>query len=130
MFTVGVVEAAHGTACEAHGLEHFRVACVAVRDCIAGNCRLPGGNAETLRHDFADDGQNRQHERTRERLRAQHRMQEVDEHQIDRHPRQVEQGRRPLATQKAPDGIDVAAAFERFGCGKAETGHVDCHAVR
>ena len=70
------------------------------------------------------------HERTRERQRAQSRMQEIDERQIDRHPWQVEQRRRPLAAEKAADRIDVASAFESFGGGETETRHVDCHAVR
>ena len=57
-------------------------------------------------------------------------MQKVDEHQIDRHPWQVEQRRRPLAAEEAANGIDVAPAFERFGGREAETRHVDRHAMR
>ena len=58
------------------------------------------------------------------------RMQEIDEHQIDRHPRQVEQRRRPLAAEEAANRIDVPSAFEGFGGREAETRHVDCHSMR
>ena len=57
-------------------------------------------------------------------------MQEIDERQIDRHPWQVEQRRRPLAAEEAANRIDVAPAFESFGRREAETRHVDCHAMR
>ena len=58
------------------------------------------------------------------------RMQKVDERQIDWHPWQVEQRRRPLATEEAADRIDVSSPFEGFGGRETETRHVDGHAMR
>ena len=87
-------------------------------------------DAEALGQDFADDGEHRKHERTGERQRAEQGMQEVDEDQIDRHPWQVEQRRRPLAAEEAAHGIDVAAALQRLRGGEAETRHVDGDAMR
>ena len=57
-------------------------------------------------------------------------MQKIDKYQIDRHPRQIEQRRRPLAAEEAANRIDVPSAFEGFGRREAETRHVDCHAMR
>ena len=130
MLAVGVVEAPHGTARKAHGLEDLRTARVAVGNGVARHRRLPGGKAETLRHDFANDGQNRKHKRTGERQRTQSRMQKIDKRQIDRHPWQVEQRRRPLATEEAANRIDVPSPFEGFGGRETETRHVDCHSMR
>ena len=58
------------------------------------------------------------------------RMEEVDEGEIDRHPRQVEQRRRPLAAEEAAHGVDVATALQRFRGGEAEARHVDGDAMR
>ena len=45
MLAIGVVEAIHGAAGEAHRLEDFGIARVGVGDGIAGDRRLPGGDA-------------------------------------------------------------------------------------
>ena len=58
------------------------------------------------------------------------RMEEVDEREIDRHPRQVEQRRGALAAEEAADRVDVTPALQRFGGGEAEARHVDGDAVR
>lgn len=130
MLCIGLVEAADGAACEAHRLEHLGVARVAVGDAVAFRRRLARGHDETAGHDFADHGEHDEDECAREGQRAEHRMKEVDEGQIDRHPGQIEQRRGTLAAEEATDGVDVPPALQRFGGGEAKTRHVDGDAMR
>ena len=130
MLAIGDVEAADGAAGKAHRLQHLGVARVAVGDGVARHRGLAGGEAEALGQDFADDGQHRQHEGAGEGQRAEQRMQEVDEGEIDRHPRQIEQRRRPLAAEEAAHRIDVAAALQRLRGREAEARHVDRDPMR
>ncbi|MNT45160.1 hypothetical protein D3C72_1817270 [compost metagenome] len=56
-------------------------------------------------------------------------MQQPDEDEIDRDPRQVEQRHRPLAGQEPAQRVDVAAAFRRLRRRIAEARHLDHHLV-
>ena len=79
---------------------------------------------------LADDGEHDEDQGAGEGQRAEHRVEEVDEGQIDRHPGQVEQRRGALAAEETAHRVDVAPALQRLGGGEAEARHVDGDAVR
>ena len=112
---------------ETHRLKHLCIAGIGIGDGIALYDRLVGRLGEPFGHQLSCDCKNDQHEGAGERQSAKPGMQEVDEYEIDRHPRQVEQRNRSLAAQETAHRVNVPATLQRLGGRKAEAWHVDGH---
>ena len=97
---------------------------------IARHGRVMSGARQTPRHQFSGNCKQRQDESPSERHHTEIGVKDIDEDQIERHPRQVEEGNGALASQKAADRIDIPAAFQRLRCRETEPRHVDGDLVR
>ena len=119
---VGPLKPGNGAVSKAHRLEHIGVAGVGIGDAVAKDrCALSVGGFAACHH-LGQDRQHTQHDGSAQGQGAEPGVQDIDEHQEQRNPGQIEQRDGPLTAKERTDGVDIAAAFERFGGGVAKRG--------
>ena len=79
---------------EPHGHHHFGIAPAGFGQALTRNGKLDGRLGRLARHDFGQDGQANQQDGTAQGRDAENPVEGEDDGQVERHPGQVEQGRR------------------------------------
>ena len=118
-----------GTILNAHRLDDIGVASVGIGDRATRYVRLVDGIGELAGLEFCPDSQKGQQYCPAQCYSTQHRMQEIDEENIERHPGQIEQSYRPLTSHEGAQSVHVSAAFQCFSRREAKTRHVNAYAM-
>ncbi len=119
------VEAGHRPSGEAHRLEDIGIAGVGVRQSGAGDRPLLHLVGRAARQELGEDREAGKDAGAGQRQQAEHRVQQVDENQEQRHPGEVEECRQGRARNEGAHSVDVATPLQRFRRRIAKARHLD-----
>ena len=102
-----------GAVAKTHGAQNIGIAGVGVSQRHARGGGLANRGLQALGHEFREQRQHDQDQHAAGRQHPQDRVQHVDEHQVDRDPRHIEQRDQALAGEEAANGVDVAHRLQR-----------------
>ena len=97
----------------AHGPHHLGVAQAHVGEGVVARRRGTRLRHRALHAPLAEDGQGNEHDRRRQRKRAEQRMQEENDEDIDRRPGQIEDGMDARPGDELPEGVEIAQGLAR-----------------
>ena len=111
--------------CHAHGMHDLGVATCAVADAVAQRRRLDRCLGGLAGQDVRQDRDGNEDRGTAHRDPAEQRMEGEADEEIERDPRQVEQGRRAAACEKGADLVEIAQRLLSIAFGLAAQGRRD-----